>query len=143
MHRRTTGLTIALMVAVVIGCLALQGCSSSTAADQPCAKAGMAAPKTMPCPMHGKMGKEQMMSMCPMCQMMMRPIMIATTDGGVVVMIGDKLMKFDRDLNLVKETKIKMDFEGMEKKADQPTKECPSHKSTMKKSCPMKKDSEK
>ncbi len=142
MHRSTIGL-IALLAAVTIGCLALQGCSSSTVADEPFAKAGMAAPKTMPCPMHGKMGKEQMMSMCPMCQMMMRPIIIATEDGGVVVMVGDKLMKFDKNLVLTGETKIKMDFEGMEKKADQPMKECPSHKSTMKKSCPMKKDSEK
>jgi hypothetical protein len=142
MRRRTIRL-IALLVAVAIGGLALQGCSSSTAADQPCAKMGMSAPKTMPCPMHGKMGKEQMMSMCPMCQMMMRPIIIATEDGGVVVMIANKLMKFDKNLALVGETKIKMDFEGMEKKADQPMKEGPSHKSTMKKSCPTKKDSEK
>jgi hypothetical protein len=147
MHRSTIGL-IALLVAVTIGCLALQGCSSSTVADEPFAKAGMAAPKTMPCPMHGKMDKGKMVCTCPMHPMMgpmMRPIpiIIATQDGGVAVMVGDKLMKFDKSLVLVGETKIKMDFEGMEKKADQPMKERPSHKSTMKKSCPMKKDSEK
>jgi hypothetical protein len=139
MHRRTIGL--ALLVAVAIIGFALQGCNSSTVAGEPFAKAGM------PCPMHGKMGKEQMMCMCPMCHMMMGPMMgksmIATSDGGVVVMIGDKLMKFDKDLNLVKEVKIKMDFEGMLKKTDQPTKECPMHKSTEQKSCPMKKEPEK
>jgi hypothetical protein len=139
MHRRTTWF-IALLVAVAIAGFALQGCNSETAAGEPVAKAGM------PRPMHGKMGKEQMMCMCPMCHMMMGPMMgksmIATTDGGVVVMVGDKLMKFDKDLNLVKEIKIKMDIEGMPKKVEQPTKECPMHKSMTQKSCPMKKGSE-
>jgi hypothetical protein len=140
MYYRTTGLTIALMVSVVG--FTLQGCTSSTAAGEPVAKACSPAAKTMPCPMHGTMGKEQMMCTCPMCQMMMRPIIIATSDGGVVVMMGDKLMKFDRELNLVKETKIKMDIEGMGKRPGQPMKECPVKKSMMKERCPMKKESE-
>lgn len=138
MHRRTTWLAITLMVAAV-GVLALQGCNGSTAADKPVAKIGMPAHKTMSCPMHGKMGKGQMKCTCPMHPMMMGKSIIATTDGGVVVMIGDKLMKFDRDLNLVKEAKIKMDFEGMEKKTDQPMEERQEHKSMMQKNCPMKK----
>ncbi len=33
--------------------------------------------------------------------------MVATSDGGVVVMAGPKLMKYDRDLNLVKEVEMK------------------------------------
>jgi hypothetical protein len=135
MYRRT--IWLALLVTVVIVGFTLQGCSSATTASEPCAKAGM------PCPMHGKMGKEQMPCMCPMCQMMMRPTIIATSDGGVVVMVGNKLMKFDKDLNLVKETKIKIDIEGMEKPMLQPGKECPMRKSMEQKSCPMKKEPEK
>jgi len=106
----------------------------------------MSAPKAKPCPIHGKMGKGQMMCTCPMHQMMMGPMMgksmIATTDGGVVVMVGDKLMKFDSAMRFVGEAKIKMDIEGMEKKTDQPMKECPTKKNVTKE-CPMKKDSAK
>jgi hypothetical protein len=125
MHRRTIGL-IALMAAVAVAGFALQGCTSSAQTEEPFPKTGM------PCPMHGKMAKEKMMCMCPMCRMMMGKSLIATSDGGVVVLAGDKLMKFDKDLNLVKETKIKMDFEGMEK-------ERPEHKGMMPKRCPMEK----
>jgi len=142
MHRRTTWLAITLMVAAV-GFLALQGCDESATTGKP--GAGMPAPKTMPCPMHGKMDISKMKCTCPMHPMMgpmMGASMIATQDGGVVVMMGDKLMKFDRDLNLVKEAKIKMDFEGMEKKIDQPMKECPTKKNVTKE-CPMKKGPEK
>jgi hypothetical protein len=139
MHRRTIGLAFVLLVAVSIGCLALQGCKKSAWA-RATAKTGMS------CPMHGKMGKEQMMCTCPMHQMMGGPMtsksMIATTDGGVVIMIGDKLMKFDRDLNLVQETKVEMNIEGTPEKPDQPMKECPSKKNVTKE-CPTKKDSEK
>jgi hypothetical protein len=53
--------------------------------------------------------------MCPMhCGMMMKK-MIATSDGGVIVMAGKKLIKYDKDLNLVKEVEIKMDMEKMMK----------------------------
>ena len=41
--------------------------------------------------------------------------LVATTDGGVVVLIGNKLMKYDANLNLVKETEIKIDKEAMQK----------------------------
>jgi hypothetical protein len=136
MHRKTIWLV--LLVAVAIAGFALQGCNSATTASEPCAKAGM------PCPMHGKMGKEPMPCMCPMCQMMMmKPIVIATSDGGVVVLMGNKLTKFDSSMRPIGEAKIKMDFEGMEKPTLPPGKECPMHKSMMQKSCPMKKESEK
>jgi len=146
MNRRTTGLVIALLVAVAIGGLALQGCNSSNVADEPAAKAGMSAPKTKPCPVHGKMAKGQMKCTCPMHPMMgpmMGKSIIATEDGGVVVMIGDKLMKYDKNLVFVGETKIKMDFECTEKKTDQLAKERPMKKKVTKEQCPMKKDSPK
>ncbi len=34
------------------------------------------------------------------------PSMVATPDGGVIVFVGGKLKKFDRDLNLVKEVVV-------------------------------------
>jgi len=53
------------------------------------------------------MGKEKMMAMCPMHGMMMESMMAksitATGDGDIVVMAGDKLIKYDKNLNLVKE----------------------------------------
>ena len=34
--------------------------------------------------------------------------MVATGDGGVIVLAGNKLMKYDADLGLVKEVEVKM-----------------------------------
>ena len=67
--------------------------------------------------MKGK-ADEGMMGVCPMRSMMktmMGKTMVATGDGGVIVMMCNKLMKFDKDLNLVKEVEIKMEMEGMAK----------------------------
>jgi hypothetical protein len=54
-----------------------------------------------------------MMSMHSMMGMMSS--IVATSDGGVVVMIGNKLYKYDKNLNLVKETEIKLDMKGMQR----------------------------
>jgi hypothetical protein len=40
---------------------------------------------------------------------------IATTDHGVVVMIGNKLFKYDRGLRLIKEAEVKVDAKDLEK----------------------------
>ena len=81
------------------------------------------------------MGKEKMMAMCPMHGMMMGSMMAksvaATGDGGIVVMAGNKLIKYDKDLNLVKEVEVKMDMEGMQKKMSQMMEQCPMCKSMM------------
>jgi hypothetical protein len=34
--------------------------------------------------------------------------MVAINDGGVVVMVGNKLFKYDKDLNLIKEAELKI-----------------------------------
>jgi len=58
--------------------------------------------------------------MCPMhtsmCGSMMKSQIVATEDGGVVVLVCNKLMKYDKDLNLVKETEFKIDMEEKMKK---------------------------
>ena len=55
-------------------------------------------------------------SMGTMMGMMNR--LVATSDGGVVVMIGNKLYKYDKDLNLKKEAEIKVDVKGMQRMMD-------------------------
>ena len=44
----------------------------------------------------------------PMGSMMGKTQMVATDEGGVIVLAGNKLMKYDADLNLVKEADVKM-----------------------------------
>ena len=66
---------------------------------------GMSMEKPMAMPMPG-MGK-----MCP--PMMDKTQMVATDEGGVIVLVGNKLSKYDADLNLVKEVEIKMPMPSM------------------------------
>ena len=47
--------------------------------------------------------------------MMMAKQMVATGDGGIIVLTGNKLLKYDKDLNLIKEVEIKMDMKMMRK----------------------------
>jgi len=50
-----------------------------------------------------------MMGMGKMCPPMMEKTqMVATDEGGVIVLAGGKLLKYDADLNLVKEVDVKM-----------------------------------
>lgn len=53
--------------------------------------------------------------MHPMAGMICNSSLAATEDGGAIVMMGNKLMKYDKDLNLVKEVEIKIDWEKMHK----------------------------
>ena len=46
---------------------------------------------------------------CPgMMSMMRKTSMVASNDGGVIVLAGNKLMKYDANLALVKEVEVKM-----------------------------------
>ncbi|MFH0984661.1 MAG: hypothetical protein V1882_03895 [Candidatus Omnitrophota bacterium] len=50
-----------------------------------------------------------MPGMGKMCAAMMGGSqMVATDEGGVIVLAGNKLMKYDADLNIVKEVDVKM-----------------------------------
>jgi hypothetical protein len=46
---------------------------------------------------------------------MMKKSVVATSDGGVVVSIGDQLIKYDSDLNLVKKVEIEVDKSDMKR----------------------------
>ncbi len=54
--------------------------------------------------------------------MMMNKSLVATKDGGIVVLGGNKLLKYDKDLVLQKEVEIKLDMGGTRKKS---SKKCP------------------
>jgi hypothetical protein len=73
------------------------------------------------------MGKE-MPKMCPMHTMMAQGMMhkeiVATQDGGVIVMYDNKLLKYDKDVNFVKEVDLKIDTAAMQAKMQQMMKEC-------------------
>jgi hypothetical protein len=63
----------------------------------------------------GMMGQHGMMGMHPMSGMMCGSSLVATEDGNVIVLMGNKLLKYDKDLNLVKEVEIKIDWENWKK----------------------------
>lgn len=62
---------------------------------------------------HQGMSDQDMMGRDHMGKGMMSNSMVATQDGGVVVMIGNRLYKYDQNLNLKKETEIPVDYEGL------------------------------
>ncbi|MCX5687113.1 MAG: DNA polymerase, partial [Candidatus Omnitrophica bacterium] len=74
-------------------------------------------------------GMEMGRCMCPMHKMMVRRIMdreiIATYDGGIAVVLGNKITKYDKDMNLIKEVEIKIDMEVMKKSMEEMKKNCP------------------
>jgi hypothetical protein len=75
---------------------------------------------------HGMMGDKG----CPMMGGMMNKSIVATSDGGALVLAGETLTKYDKNLNVVKEVQVKMD-KGMMK--DCPMKDCPMMKGKGKK----------
>ncbi len=52
--------------------------------------------------------------------------MVATPDGGVVLYAGQKLMKFDKDLKLVKEVEVKIDTAALLKTMQEMWQNCPN-----------------
>ena len=45
---------------------------------------------------------------------MMSKSLVATSDGGVAVLTGNQLTKYDKDLNVVKTAEVKVDMEAMQ-----------------------------
>ena len=74
----------------------------------------------------GMMGKGgMMMGMHGMMMKMMEKSVTATSDGGIVIVAGDKITKYDKDLNLVKEVELKSNMEAMQKMMSQMMEKCP------------------
>jgi len=75
----------------------------------------------------GMMGGKMMgmMGMSSMMQSMMQKQIVATSDGGIIVAVGNKFTKYDKDLNIVKEVELKMDMDGMHKQMMDMMQNCP------------------
>ncbi len=93
--------------------------------------------------MGGEMMDGKMMGMCPMMKSMMERSVVATSDGGVIVVAGNKLTKYDKDLNVVKEVELKMDMEGMQKMMENMKGMCPMMKGMMGKDEKLSNDTDK
>ena len=70
--------------------------------------------------MDQKMKKQdQTQTRCPACAMamcgMMGKAMLPTDDCVVIVMIANKLYKYDKNLELINETELSVDFQNMQK----------------------------
>ena len=59
--------------------------------------------------------KREIMLKKEQANMQMGKNLVATTDGGVVILIGNKLLKYDANLNLIKEIEIKIEKPDMPK----------------------------
>lgn len=84
---------------------------------------------------HGKKdtgGKQGMMKDMPMMQKtrghmmggMMKREVVATDDGGVILVVGNLLLKYDEDLELVKKTTIEISDEDMRRMMEKMQKHC-------------------
>ena len=69
---------------------------------------------------------------CPMCEAMMGSMMLKTMtptqDGGVIVAFGNKLMRYDSQLNLMKETEMKVDASQMYGDMQKMMENCPAYR---------------
>jgi len=61
----------------------------------------------------GMMGRGMMMD--GMGPMMGGGSLATNEDGGVIVLMGNQLYKYDKDLNLIKQVEIKIDWQAMQK----------------------------
>ena len=70
--------------------------------------------------------KDKGCHMCHMGKMMMGgKELVATQDGGVVLMMCNKLIKYDSAMNLVKEVEVKIDMDAMKNMMEEMKKKCP------------------
>ena len=75
----------------------------------------------------GMMGKGMMMGMHGMMMKMgemMNKTVVPTSDGGIIIVAGDKITKYDKDLAVVKEVELKNDMEGMQKMMGEMMQKC-------------------
>lgn len=87
--------------------------------------------------MHEKMGEKakadkccmDKMGSCPRCSMMAKCMtskhMAVTEDGEVIILVGHTLMKYDEDMELVKQVELKIDMEKIEAKMKAMMESCP------------------
>jgi hypothetical protein len=138
MYRKAIGTGMVVVMFLFFFGLGLTGYGKMARAAEPTVKTDVAKPATMPAGVHHKQGMKhqgKMMPLCPMHQNMMGSMfskaIVSAQDGGVFLLAGDKLIKYDKDLNVVKEVTIDMDMEGIQKKMEKIIEECPVRKDLM------------
>jgi hypothetical protein len=108
---------LSLIVVVSIAFMSLAIAQDRTTTMKETEKTGMMNKQGMMGQGEHMMGQGESWGPHEMCGMMMGSMMehcmVPTGDGGVIVMMGDKLMKYDRDLNLVKEMQVAIDMDHM------------------------------
>jgi hypothetical protein len=65
--------------------------------------------------MGGGMQGRGMMGVGMMGMMMRSSSLVATSDGGIIALMGNELSKYDKDLNLVKQVEIKFNWDNWQK----------------------------
>ena len=65
--------------------------------------------------MQGRSMMSGMQNRGMMGPMMRGSSLVATRDGGVVVLMGNELLKYDKDLNLSKKVEVKADWKKIQK----------------------------
>lgn len=104
-------------------------------AERPMMHPGMMMGEDSPMPPPSdRPGKDKMAEMMPMCMMMhsmMGKELVATQDGGVVVLVGNKLQKYDKNLQLIKEVEVKQDKGAMPPMMMDKMGGCPGKKKMM------------
>jgi hypothetical protein len=76
--------------------------------------------------MQGPMGQGGIM--CSVCGMMAGTMMqksMVQTENGIIVAVGNKLIKYDNDLNKVKEVTVDIDMGAMRQTVQQMMQACP------------------
>lgn len=83
--------------------------------------------------MAGGMGGGRMGGMgCAACAAMMQPSVAATSDGGVVVAVAGKLIKYDAGFKKVNDVNIDIDWTAMHQRMQQMMQNCPMMQQMMK-----------
>jgi len=111
--RKITGMVLAGLVAAVF-CSSVFAQDKESAMDKDAMKPGIMGQGMMGQGMMGQ-GMIDKGKMMEMGKKMMSKSVVATSDGGVVVLIGNKLQKYDKNLELKKEVEIKVDMGSMRK----------------------------
>jgi hypothetical protein len=130
MRRYLAGFVVVMVVA---------GVASYVAFAQPQRGGGMTRDRDMMGQggmMRGRMmDQDGSMQMCDMHRMMGQCVtneqLVATPDGGVIAMVGNQLMKYDSNLELVTKTEVEIDYEAMQQRMQKMMENCPMRQGMM------------
>jgi hypothetical protein len=95
------GIVAVACLALVVICYAVAQAQGPALSPQDAMRLGSRSSQTV--------DKRAMMAGMSQIMGLMQRQIVATTDGGVVILVGNKLLKYDKDLKLVKEADVTAD----------------------------------